>query len=361
MDELKLLQEPLFFKPNRVWRCYLGGKLLEEFAGAAVGADGNFPEDWLCSVTRADNGDCQQSSDEGLSAIRDADMTFAELLLRFPREALGVDDGSSIGVLCKFLDSAIRLPIQCHPDREFARVHFHSKYGKTESWLILATREIEGEKPYLLLGFKPGVTEAEFRRAVMEQDIPAMTACLHRVEAHAGDAYFVPGGVPHAIGPGLLLLEVQEPTDLVIQPERQIGKVALSERQMWGGLDQAAAFSCFEYRGMTREALVADLKLSASPKRQWDNARLESVIDARHTDCFRVDKLTVTGELELEYDSPWYLGIVIAGCGAVAGVTARPLRRGDNFFVSNQVGKLVYRPTGEAPLELYLVSARACA
>ena len=55
-DELNLLSNPLFFASARVWRCYLGGKLLDEFLGAAEGADSNFPEDWLASVTLADNG-----------------------------------------------------------------------------------------------------------------------------------------------------------------------------------------------------------------------------------------------------------------------------------------------------------------
>ena len=354
MAELNLLREPIFFDSNRVWRCYRGGKLLDGFTGRPDGGDANFPEDWLASVTHADNGDRQQSPDEGLSRIRGTDRFFADLLRRYPGEALGsgIDEP---GILCKFLDSAIRLPIQCHPDRAFARKHFRSEHGKTESWLILATREIDGEKPYLLFGFKPGVTEEQFRQAVLAQDVPAMCNCLHKVEAHPGEVYFIPGRLPHAIGPGLLLLEVQEPTDLVIQPERQIGKITLSEQQMWGGLDHDTAFSCFDCRGAPLEDLLARLRLRPQLHMERPGARLESVIGPRQTDCFRVDKLTVTGEFELEYDAPWYLGIVTSGSGTVTGAAEQPLRSGDNFFVSHQIARLQYRAAGNAPLEIYLV------
>lgn len=53
-----------------------------------------------------------------------------------------------MGVLVKFLDSAERLPIQVHPDKEKAKILFHSGYGKTEAWYILDGRKIHGENPY---------------------------------------------------------------------------------------------------------------------------------------------------------------------------------------------------------------------
>ena len=100
---------------------------------------------------------------------------------------------------------------------------------------------------------------------------------------------------------------------------------------------------------------------SAVPSKEWPNARLEHVIGPQHTDCFTVDRLTVTGEFELEYDAPWHLGIVTAGHGCVQAKSRQSVRRGDNFFVSNRVGKLKYLPDGSKPLELYLVSHAAVA
>ena len=98
------------------------------------------------------------------------------------------------------------------------------------------------------------------------------------------------------------------------------------------------------------------MKLSAQVIDEWPGAKLERIIGADHTDCFKVDKLTVGGELELEYDAPWYLGIVTAGGGMITARTGQPVRRGDSFFVSSRIRKLRYQSGGGSPLELYLVS-----
>ncbi len=350
MCDVKLLDNPVFFESNRVWRCYTGGKLLDEFLGAETAEDGNFPEEWLASVTRADNDENQQSLEEGLSQIRGSNIAFVDLLRKFPFEALGDSDG--LGVLCKFLDSAIRLPVQCHPDRDFARKYCNSEYGKTESWLILGTREINGKPPYILLGFKPGVSETLFRKAVETQNIQAMVDCFHKFQVKPGETYFIPGRIPHAIGPGILLLEVQEPTDLVIQPEKQIGNVTLSEKQMWGKLNHDTAFSCFDYEGVSAEKLLDELRLKAQIKKQYPNAVLESVIGAKHTDCFQVDKLTVTGKLELNCSSPWHLGVVTAGSGTITAKDKFQIKRGDSFFISNKIENLKYNCSDSMQIHL---------
>lgn len=350
-----MLDNPLFFESNRVWRCYTGGKLLDEFLGGKTAGDGNFPEEWLASVTRADNDDYQQSPDEGLSRLRRTEINFIDILHKFPKEALG--GYNKLGVLCKFLDSAVRLPVQCHPDREFARKYCNSEYGKTESWLILGTREINGEAPYILLGFKPGVTKAQFSKAVNSQNIPALVECFHKFPVKAGEVYFIPGRIPHAIGPGILLLEVQEPSDLVIQPERQIGDVTLTEKQMWGELDHETGFSCFDYEGISADKLLDRLRLEAKPKQQYTGAVLENIIGPEHTDCFQVEKLTITGKCEFNCDYPWHLGIVTVGAGTVEASGEFPVKRGDSFFISNRIKDLKYCSYGEADsLEIHIVS-----
>ena len=98
------------------------------------------------------------------------------------------------------------------PDRAFARQHLRSDFGKTESSVIIGTREIGGEAPYILLGFRDGVTEADFRRITELQDTQGQIGALNRIAVHPGDVYMVPAGVPHAIGAGVFMVEVQEPT-----------------------------------------------------------------------------------------------------------------------------------------------------
>lgn len=355
-NEADLLNEPVFCDSTRVWRCYTGGRLLDEWLGNPSPDDTNFPEDWLASTTAADNGEWQQSPDEGKSVVRGTRIFFADLLKRHAEKALGKGGGTTPGVLCKFLDSACRLPIQCHPDREFSRKHYHSEHGKTESWFVLDTRRINGEEPYVLLGFMPGVTAGQFRRAVEAQDVPAMSACLHKFPARPGDVYFIPGRLPHAIGPGLLLLEVQEPTDFVIQPENRIGDVELGEQLMWGGLSHDDAFSCFNYDAEDADTLLNKLRLHPVVQESEGGILLENLIGPCHTDCFRVDKLTVAEDAEWTCATPWHLGVVVSGRGTIGARDEQPVKNGDRYFVSRQISSLHFRSKGTEPLVVYLVS-----
>jgi mannose-6-phosphate isomerase len=130
--------------PNRVSRFYRGGLLLDTFRGAPDPTDTDRPEDWVGSATRAWAPPDASPSDEGL----------AEAELDGERRRV-IDLEPRTGVLVKLLDAGIRLPVHAHPTREFARAHLGSPYGKTEAWVILATRELPGEPPpNIRLGFR---------------------------------------------------------------------------------------------------------------------------------------------------------------------------------------------------------------
>jgi len=347
---------PLFFEPNRVWRCYTGGALLDSFLDHAPAQDTHFPEDWLASCVRAVNGEHTQGPNEGLSRIRGTDETpgpfLRDIIESDPEAYLG--DDAPMGLLCKYLDSAVRLPIQCHPDREFARLHYGNEHGKAESWLILGTREINGEAPYLLMGFKPGIRQAEFERAVFEQDIPAMEAMLHRVPVKPGEVYFIPGRFPHAIGPGVFLLEVQEPSDWVVQPERYCAGQRLSDADMWGPLDPAVALKCFIYEGETVEQIRKRLQKHPTHLLSADEGSLTRLIGSETTACFGVDHLHVAGEFTLEHYAPYYLVVITSGRGSVAWNGGESgIGKGDVFFVPHGVRSLKFHADGE-PLKAYV-------
>ena len=356
MAETLTASAPLFFEPNRVWRCYTGGALLDSFLGRTPAEDTYFPEDWLASCVVAVNGEHAQGPEEGLSRVRGTgDMPgplLRDLIAAAPKDHLG--DTSEMSLLCKYLDSAVRLPIQCHPDREFARSHYASEHGKAESWLILGTREINGEEPYLLMGFKPGIRREAFARTVFDQDIAAMEAMLHRVPVKPGDAYFIPGRFPHAIGPGVFLLEVQEPSDWVVQPERFCAGQALSDADMWGPLDPETALDCFQYAGESMEQVRRRLQKQPTVVASAAGGSLFHLIGPETTTCFGVDQLHVSGEFTLEHPAPYYLVVVVSGEGQAAwdGGEAR-VGQGDVFFVPHGVRRLQFRAAGSA-LEAYL-------
>jgi mannose-6-phosphate isomerase len=241
--------------------------------------------------------------------------------------------GTDLGVLCKLLDSAMRLPIQCHPDAAFARQHLGSSFGKTEASLILATRTIDGVAPYMLFGFRGGVTEEDFRRSVRAQDIPAQIACLNRVEVHPGDVYLVTGGTPHALGPGVFMIEIQEPTDLVVNTEYVFCGIQRTEAQCYMGLGFDLGMRCFNYHA-TGMAYVNRSRLA--PRTLHEDAAGSEVllVASEHTPCFGMTRLTVRDRVPDRDRGRCYVGIVIAGRGRLAGpVCDLPLGAGATFFL----------------------------
>jgi mannose-6-phosphate isomerase len=317
------LESPIFFERNRVFRVYEGGKLFHDFFGDEA-VDGNFPEEWIASKVKALNKE-MRSPDEGLSKVRGGQETFSSLLANCPEEMTG---GKGFDILVKILDSAVRLPAQTHPDPAFSRRYFASNHGKTECWVILATRP--GAK--LFFGFKDGVKETDLRQAVemSEQPGDAFTGLLQEVEAKPGDVWLIPARVAHAIGAGCLILEVQEPTDFTIQPERWCDRYRLSDQEMYLGLDKEVALSCFDLAQAGPSVLARGRKLP-----QTDGAnpgfKKEALISFTDTPCFAVNRYTVKGSCDLQNLAVY---VVTGGEGELMSSAGKcSLKKGMYFFV----------------------------
>lgn len=139
-----------------------------------------------------------------------AGRTLGEAWLTMPEEWTGsqLRDRPRIPLLVKFLFPEEKLSVQVHPDDEYARTHEGAtEAGKTEMWYAVAARE--GAE--LRLGLEPGVTPESFRRAI---DDGTVERCLRSVSVHAGEAFFVPSGTAHTIGPGVILCEIQQYSDI---------------------------------------------------------------------------------------------------------------------------------------------------
>jgi len=112
-------------------------------------------------------------------------------------------------LLVKFLFPEDILSIQVHPDDEYARKHEAATgwSGKTEAWHVLAARD----GAYVRVGLLPEVTPELFRQAIADG---SAERCLRHLPVECGDTIFVPAGTVHTIGPGVVLCEVQENSDL---------------------------------------------------------------------------------------------------------------------------------------------------
>lgn len=316
--------EPIFFEKNRVFRVYTGGKLFADFFGDDS-TDGFYPEEWVASSVRALN---EGSTDEheGISKIKGTDIYLNEAIEKYKKEILG--EREDLGILTKILDSAIRLPVQAHPDKAFSQKYFSSKYGKEESWIILATRP----DAKIFYGFKDGITLEEFNNAIdaSETDCDAMEKLLCSIDVKAGDVIYIPAKMVHAIGKGCLLLEVQEPTDFTIQPERWCGEYKLSDREMYLGLDRKTALECFDMNKKYPAPL--EPKIIASE----NGMKYEAMIDESITTSFSVRTITLNGgEFILDRGAAVY--VVTEGNGCIVGDGYKTdVKKGDYFLMPHE-------------------------
>jgi mannose-6-phosphate isomerase len=111
--------------------------------------------------------------------------------------------------LVKFLFPEDKLSVQVHPDDEYAAKNEAAAggVGKTEMWYVISVRP--GAE--VRVGLKHDVTREQFRRAIADG---TAEDCVEKVPVQAGDTIFVPAGTVHTIGPGMILCEIQENSDL---------------------------------------------------------------------------------------------------------------------------------------------------
>lgn len=218
---------PERLRPTRVYRFYRGGALIDRLRGEPE-QDGECPEDWLGSVVAANN----PGRDEpfaGLSRLERG--PFLRDAIREQPELWGTPN-----LLVKLLDPVERLPVHAHPDRAFALRELGSDYGKTEAWIVIATRATQAE---VWLGLRERVSRELYREWIDKQNTEALLESLNSLTVRAGDIIFVPAGVPHAIGAGALLVELQEPSDFSIICEWQGFPIAPEDTHLGLGWDRA--------------------------------------------------------------------------------------------------------------------------
>ena len=166
------------------------------------------PEEWIGSMTTRFG-----EKTMGLSTLDDGSF-LRDSVITNPEAWLGAEHlnafGASTELLMKLLDPDQRLPVHYHPNRKFAKDHLALNHGKTEAWIILEAPD----QAEVGLGFSTELKKPEVAKMVDARDSVGLLASLQKFKVKAGDTVFVPAGVPHAIGAGIFVLELQEPTDL---------------------------------------------------------------------------------------------------------------------------------------------------
>ena len=204
--------KPIRLAANRFPRFYRGGQAIDELRGMASEAGGAFlPEDWVGSTTTAFG-----SAGDGLTRLEDG-RTLRAAIGEDPEGFLGRRHADAYGadpaLLVKLLHAGERLPVHLHPDRDFARRHLDCPWGKTEAWVVIGA---DGPEPVVHLGFREPMDPGRLAELVSGQRVDALLASLNAIPVASGDTVLVPAGTPHAIGQGVLLVELQEPTDFSV-------------------------------------------------------------------------------------------------------------------------------------------------
>jgi mannose-6-phosphate isomerase len=339
--------------PNRVSRFYRGGRLLDRFRGIADAADTDRPEDWIGSATRAWTPPGRPLTEEGLgdAELAGATRRVAGVVAADPASIAGTDlaPTATTGVLVKLLDAGIRLPVHAHPTRDFASARLGSAFGKAEAWIVLATRDIPGEPPpHVRLGFRRDVERAELREWIERQGDELLDS-LHERPTAAGDVWFVPPGTPHAIGAGVFILEVQEPTDFSIVLETRGFPIVPDDAHL--GLGWDVALDAIDRSGRDDRALDA---LRAS----WTDVD-GSVLPAAGAPFFRVDRIASDRAVAPALAPAFTVGVVTGGRGIVATEAgAMAIRDGDAFAIpARGIAGLRFEPS--EPLDVILASGVA--
>lgn len=188
---------PLKFEPifkQRIW----GGQKLREYFNKDIPPFEKTGESWEL----ADLPDDKSVITNGELAGQ----TLAEAIEQYPGEIAGnADFKEPFPLLIKLLDAEEVLSVQVHPDAEACQ-RMAKGDPKTECWYIIAAQP--GAAIYK--GLKKGVTKEDFERAIAGGTVADL---LNKVVVKPGECHFLPAGTPHAIGAGLLIAEIQTPSD----------------------------------------------------------------------------------------------------------------------------------------------------
>ena len=192
---------PLKFRPifkEKLW----GGQKMKTILGKACGHLNKCGESWELSGVKGNisviaNGPLAGQDLTSLLKERKGDLVGGRIYKQF---------GNQFPLLIKFIDAAQDLSIQVHPNDELAKKR-HNCPGKSEMWYILQA----DSEATLINGFKRNTNKEEYQQLLNKG---ALLDLLYTEAVSEGDVFYLPSGRVHTIGKGILIAEIQEPSDI---------------------------------------------------------------------------------------------------------------------------------------------------
>ncbi|MBQ8208947.1 MAG: mannose-6-phosphate isomerase [Clostridia bacterium] len=301
---------------SRIW----GGDNLAKMFGKENGGE-NIGETWELTV-RSDEmskikcGEC-------------AGMTLGEYIEN-DKSVLGTKyDGGRFPLLIKFIDAQDKLSVQVHPDDDYAAAHENDP-GKTEMWYIVDAKP----DAKIVYGLADGISAEDFAKAVAEGKIDS---AMGYTSVKKGETYFIPSGLLHAIGEGIIIAEIQQNSDLtyrVYDYDRRDSAGNLRELHVEKSLAVVKPFSEDEINAIRFEAK--------------DGEDDENTL--AHCRYFRVKHFTVSEEKTLLAGNDSFSSVLcISGEGKILFDGAEyELMAGDSYFIPAGLGE--YKITGNTEI-----------
>ena len=191
---------PFKFKPifkDKIW----GGRKIKEVLGMDYGSLPNCGEVWLLSGLWDEQSEIANGDFEG-DEINDLVETFMGDLVG---ESVFDKYGEQFPLLLKIIDANDWLSVQVHPDDELAEKRGLGN-GKTEMWYVMqADKDAE-----LVMGFNQELTRMDYVNVLKDNRLQSV---LNHESVEAGDVFFIPAGRVHALGPGIMVAEIQQTSD----------------------------------------------------------------------------------------------------------------------------------------------------
>ncbi|HIE97872.1 MAG TPA: class I mannose-6-phosphate isomerase [Planctomycetes bacterium] len=312
--------EPLSFTPL-LKQIRWGGTKLGSLLNKAVGAADDYAESWEIA-----------DHDSGQSVVAGgpfAGKTLRELIASHRSELLGrQSDMSQFPLLIKFLDANDWLSLQVHPNDRQALTWNPDEKGKTEAWIIV------GAEPdsQICAGLQQGVTRDEFQRHLQDGTVENT---LHLIPAVPGDCIYVPAQTVHAIGPGIVLAEVQQQSNLTFRLH-DWGRVGADGKPREIHVEESLACIDFE-RGPVNP--VVPVELASGDHQCEELVRCDYFVIRRHHSVKTID---------LELDDRFRIVMVLDGRTELTTESGPlTLARGETLLLPASLQQAKFTPSAQ--------------
>ena len=263
--------------------------------------------------------------DDEMATVLNGDamgMTLAEYFEKAGYDCVSPTFGENdrFPLLVKLIDADDILSVQVHPDDAYAS-EIENDSGKTEMWYIVDA--CEGAR--LVYGLRDGVTREDFAVAVRERQLDKV---MNYVDVKKGQTYFIPSGMLHAIGAGILIAEIQQNSDLTYRVY-DFDRVGKDGKLRPLHVDKALA--------VTRpysEKEISDIRFSRG---EGDRDLLAN------SEYFKVRRLCVDGSCDVCVTRDSFVSLVcIDGEGSIRyNGEEYPVKKGESFFMPAGMGTVV--------------------